>query len=284
MGSSVEYSESTRAVLAQYQLTASNVWYLEEDEVDSLELVRPGVREAWREVRRRPRPIPPFVGKIFGKCPRSARPAEPPPPSKIQDPPSKRRRSWGGLPISAREQGSFASDADKRKRAAHSALELVRVWPKGNHAQARAAMAVQELEDFEARFVEQFANGASVACRISSFHHLDRWCQQKRLDVWGLQWADVQNYMWAPSRSGRSSAAIARKRFHDLSWLGKYWGFPIDLAGQVPPATAHGNTVFEEKQAVPVDPAWMLAVESAWERVVPLSPCDTALCMSWLSD
>ncbi len=68
MGSSVEYSEPTRAVLAEHGLTASNVWYLEEGEVDDLELARPGIREAWREVRRRPRPIPPFVGKVFGKC------------------------------------------------------------------------------------------------------------------------------------------------------------------------------------------------------------------------
>ena len=282
MGSSVEYSEPTRAILSQYQLTASNVWYIEESEIASLEVALPGVRDAWLEIRRRPRPIPPFVGKIFGKCPRPASPAEPPPPAGARDEPVKRRRQWNGLPSSSRGQGSFTSDADKRRRAAASALELVRSWPAGHHARARAAMAAPELEGFEARFVEQFANGASVACRVSSFYHVDRWCKQKQLDVWKLQWADVQAYMWAPSRSGRTSAAIARKRFHDLSWLGKYWGFPIDLAGQVPPATAHGNTVFEEKQAVPVDPAWMLAVERACEKVLPLTPCDTALCMSWL--
>jgi hypothetical protein len=195
MGSSVEYSEPTRAILAQYQLTASNVWYVEESEIASLEGALPGVRDAWLEVRRRPRPLPPFVGKIFGKRPRPASPAEPPPPKGARDEPIKKRRQWNGLPSSSRGQGGFTSDADKRRRAAASALELVRSWPAGHHARARAAMAAPELEDFEARFVEQFANGASVACRVSSFYHVDRWCKQKQLDVWRLQWADVQAYM-----------------------------------------------------------------------------------------
>ncbi len=282
MGSSVEYSASTRAILAQHQLTASNVWYIEEDEIAVLEQTITGVKEAWLEIRRRPKPLPPFVGKIFGKCKQSAKPAASPPPREARVEPMKKRRLWNGLPNASKGEGSFTSDADRRRRAATGALELVRKWPAGHHARARATMAAPELEDFEARFVEQFANGASVACRVSSFHHIERWCAQKHLNVWKLQWADVQAYMWAPSRSGRTSAAIARKRFHDLSWLGKYWGFPIDLAGQVPPATAHGNTVFEEKQAVPVDPAWMLAVEKAWEKASPFTPCDTALCMSWL--
>ena len=59
-------------------------------------------------------------------------------------------------------------------------------------------------------------------------------------------------------------------------------GFPRDLAGQVPPATAQAGSVFEEKQAVPVDPAWMLAVEASWEQANPLSPQDTSLCMCWM--
>ena len=282
MCSASEYSEPTRAFLAQHGLAAINVWYFQDKEVSDLEAAMPGIRLAWSEVRRRPQPTPPFVGRIFGRKAPSTPSASESHQPKLGPQPAKRRKAWSGLPSTAREPGNFASDADKRRRASCNALELVRSWPKGSHAQARASMAAPELRDFEERFVEQFARGASVACRISSFHHVGRLSQHKGLDVWNLQWADVQGYMWAPSRSGRVSAAIARKRFHDLAWLGKYWGFPIDLSGQVPPATAHADTVFEEKQAVPVDPAWMLAIESAWERAEPKSPQDTALCMSWL--
>jgi hypothetical protein len=282
MSVSAGYSSPTRALLTQHQLKASDVWYIEEAEIDLLEQAVPGAREAWLEIRRRPKPLPPFVGQIFGKRKQPEQPVPVPQPQKSRTAPGKARRTWSGIKHIPRDDVKFASDADRRRRAAEGALVLVRSWPVGHHAQARSSMSVQSLRDFESRFVDQFANGTSVACRVSSFHHVERWCSSESRDVWKMQWADVQAYMWAPSRLGRSSASIARKRFHDLAWLGKYWGFPIDLRGQVPPATAHGNTVFEEKQAVPVDPAWMLAVEKTWESISPLSPGDTALCMSWL--
>ena len=88
--------------------------------------------------------------------------------------------------------------------------------------------------------------------------------------------------MWTPSCTGEVSAAIARKRFHDFAWLRKYLGFPVDLAGHIPPATAPAGIIFEEKQAVPVDPTWMLAVGSAWATAKPLSPQDTSLSMCWM--
>ncbi len=222
------------------------------------------------------------MGFIFGR-PNPAKPAPPGPAALPRElPQAKRLKAWGGLPAAAREPGKYTSDAGKRKQAAISALDLVKAWAQGNHAQARASMSAEDLRDFEERFVATFSRGASVACRINSFHYVERWCAHRARDVWALQWADVQSYMWTPSRSGRVSAAIARKRFHDLAWLRKHWGFPVGLAGQVPPATAQAGSVFEEKQAVPVDPAWMLAVEAAWEQAKPLSPQDTSLCMCWM--
>jgi hypothetical protein len=155
-------------------------------------------------------------------------------------PQAKKRKAWSGLPAAAREPSKFTSDAAKRRQAARSALALVQGWTQGNHAQARASMAAPELREFENRFVDQFAKGSSVACRINSFHHVERWSRLKGLDVWKLQWADVQLYMWAPSRSGRVSAAIARKRFHDIAYrlAPEILGISHRLVG--PSAAGHG--------------------------------------------
>ena len=255
-----------------------------EQEVEAFEAQLPGLNEAWLEIRRRPWPALPSAGFIFGRPTSSAtfRPADTAAGETFRPRAAKRPRAWVGLTPQAREAGKASSDETKRRQAALSALALVKKWPYGNHAQARASMLADDLRQFEDRFVETFANSASVACRINSFHHIERWSNQRHSDVWTLSWADVQAYMWAPSRAGKKTAAIARKRFHDLAWLRKYWGFPVDLAGQIPPATAPTGAVFEEKQAVPVDPAWMLAVEAAWPKAKACSPQDTALCMSWM--
>ena len=174
MSSSQDYSSSTLALLAQHQFTPSNVWFLAESEVDSLEETVPGLREAWPEIRRRPRPAFPSVGFVFG------RPKQPPsrvPPASAASskalPQPKRHKAWGGLTASARESGKYTSDAAKRKQAAVSALTLVKTWAQGNHAQARASMSAEDLSDFERRFVDNFSGGASVACRINSFHHVE---------------------------------------------------------------------------------------------------------------
>ena len=121
---SVRYSDPTRAVLESSRLTADNVWHLQECELGALEASFPGIREAWLEVRRRPQPVPPFVGSIFGKKPPQPRPEAPPRPPRLSEQPAKRRRAWSGLPEQARDPGSLVSDADKRRRAAMSALEL----------------------------------------------------------------------------------------------------------------------------------------------------------------
>ena len=128
-------------------------------------------------------------------------------------------------------QGKIASDTTQRKQAAVRALELVRLWPQGNHSMAKSSMSAEDLNAFEERFVSTFAGGTPVACRIAFFHHIGKWCQQRRVDLWNLGWPEVESYMWAPSRKGRVSATIARKRFHDFAWLRKYSGFPVDLAG-----------------------------------------------------
>ena len=130
--------------------------------------------------------------------------------------------------------------------------------------------------------METFAGGASVACRIASFHHIEKWCQQRQVRLWRLELAAIERYMWTPRRKGRISAAIARKRFHDLAWLKKYRGFPVGLAGRVPLAKAPAGSIFEERQAVPADPAWMLTVAAAWARAKPGSAQATSLSMSWM--
>ena len=40
--------------------------------------------------------------------------------------------------------------------------------------------------------------------------------------------------------------------------------------------------IFEENQAIPVDLAWMLAVEAAWNKAEKDSAMQTALAMTWL--
>ncbi len=200
MSSSSELSATTLAFLEQHNLRASNAWFLADSEASSLEAHLTGLREVWLEIKRRPRPAFPSVGFIFGrpKQQTAQRPAEPATSSKAMHS-SKRLKAWGGLTSSAREAGKLTSDAAKRKQAAISALALVQRWPRGNHAQALASMAAEDLRNFEDRFIDTFANGASVACRINSFHHIERRCGQRQSDVWALQWADVQSYMWAPA-------------------------------------------------------------------------------------
>ena len=56
-------------------------------------------------------------------------------------------------------------------------------------------MSAEDLNAFEERFVTTFAGGTSVACRIASFHHIEKWCQQRRVDLWNLGWPEVESYM-----------------------------------------------------------------------------------------
>jgi hypothetical protein len=143
-------------------------------------------------------------------------------------------------------------------------------------------LSAEDLAAWERRFLDTFTAGASVAVRIAFFLNLERWGIAGRVDIWHLTWGDVERYMWTPSRKQRVAPSIARSRFHNLSWLRKYWGFPIDLTGRTPPAVAPAGIIFEENQAIPVDPSWMLAIENAWNQAEHDSALQTALSMTWL--
>jgi hypothetical protein len=159
---------------------------------------------------------------------------------------------------------------------------LVKTWPEGDHARARQELSAEDLLEWERRFLDTFAAGASVAVRVAFFLNLEKWGKTTGVNIWCMSWGDVEKYMWAPSRKHRVAPSIARSRFHNLAWLRKYWGFPVDLSGRTPPAVAPAGMIFEENQAIPVDPAWMLAVEAAWNKAEKDSAMQTALSMTWL--
>ena len=118
MCSSITYTEQTRDFLSLHGLTARNVWHLQDNEVQSLEVSIPGIQAAWSEVRRRPQPVFPFVGPIFGRREPPQEVAAAPPVLPRDQPPPKKRKAWSGLPAAAREPAKFASDAAKRRQAA----------------------------------------------------------------------------------------------------------------------------------------------------------------------
>ena len=51
----------------------------------------------------------------------------------------------------------------------------------------------------------------------------------------------------------------------------------MGLTGRTPPAVAPAVLIFEENQAILVDPAWMLAVGSAWSKAEAVSALETSL-------
>ena len=226
MGSRAVYTDSTQAFFHASGLSPCTLWFLTVDEAIEIDATHEGAIAAWQEVRRRPRPALPSSGFMFAR--QNARTAlqecAARPKAKAQSAP-RVPRAWRGLPSGASAGDNSRSDSAKREQAARRALDLVKTWPVGNYATAKSTLETDELRAFEDRFIAAFAAGASVACRVASFLHIERWCAQRQAPLWELGWAHIENYMWSPSRTGRTSAAIARKRFHDLAWLRKYWGF-----------------------------------------------------------
>ncbi len=95
-------------------------------------------------------------------------------------------------------------------------------------------MSAEDLAGWERLFLDTFSAGASVAVRVAFFLNLEKWGKNQGVDIWNMSWGDVEKYMWAPSRKERVAPSIARSRFHNLAWLRKYRGFPVDLSGRHP--------------------------------------------------
>ncbi len=282
-----DYSPSTQGFLEASSLQAITLFFLKEHEVDLLEQEKPGARQAWQDIVSRERPAAPaapcfFKPENYRRRASSSSDSQPLPPVRARAGPLI-PREWKGLPAGACSRPDQArSDTAKRAAAAQRALELVRRWPHGDHAKAREELSAEDLAAWERRFLDTFTAGASVAVRIAFFLNLEKWGLAGKVGIWHLTWGDVERYMWTPSRKQRVAPSIARSRFHNLSWLRKYWGFPIDLTGRTPPAVAPAGVIFEENQAIPVDPSWMLAIENAWNQAEHDSALQTALSMTWL--